>query len=266
MSKTINNYQIISKIASGGMSEVYLAQDINTGKKVAIKILDAKLSIDPDYLYRFKKEASICKQLDHENIVKIISYGTFKNNYYIAYEYIEGITLDKFIKQYNLTITQIEKLSVQILKALSYAHSKNIIHRDIKPSNIIIEDQTVKILDFGIAKQQLAATVTKTGLFMGSPHYVSPEQIEGHDIDNRSDIYSFGIVLYEMIQGTVPFSADTPWGIIRAHLDKKEPEITKYAPIFLKEVVYKCLSKRRQDRFKSADDIISVILNREEIG
>jgi len=266
MSKTINNYQIISKIASGGMSEVYLAQDINTGKKVAIKILDAKLSIDPDYLYRFKKEASICKQLDHENIVKIISYGAFKNNYYIAYEYIEGITLDKFIKQYNLTITQIEKLSVQILKALSYAHSKNIIHRDIKPSNIIIEDQTVKILDFGIAKQQLAATVTKTGLFMGSPHYVSPEQIEGHDIDNRSDIYSFGIVLYEMIQGTVPFSADTPWGIIRAHLDKKEPEITKYAPIFLKEVVYKCLSKRRQDRFKSADDIISVILNREEIG
>ncbi|MBM3708091.1 MAG: serine/threonine protein kinase [Actinobacteria bacterium] len=266
MAKTINNYQIISKIASGGMSEVYLAQDINTGKKVALKILDAKLSIDPEYLGRFKKEASICKQLDHENIVKIISYGTFNDSYYIAYEYIQGVTLDKYIKQNDLTVSQIESISVQILKALSYAHLKNIIHRDIKPSNIIIEDQTVKILDFGIAKQQLAATMTKTGLFMGSPHYVSPEQIEGHDIDNRSDIYSFGIVLYEMIQGTVPFSAETPWGIIRAHLDKKEPEITKDVPIYLKEVVSKCLSKRKQDRFRSADEIIAVILNKEEIG
>jgi len=266
MAKTINNYQIISKIASGGMSEVYLAQDINTGTKVALKILDAKLSIDPEYLGRFKKEASICKQLDHENIVKIISYGTFNESYYIAYEYIEGITLDKYIKKQSLTVSQIENISVQILKALSYAHTKNIIHRDIKPSNIIIEGQTVKILDFGIAKQQLAATVTRSGLFMGSPHYVSPEQIEGHDIDNRSDIYSFGIVLYEMIEGTVPFSADTPWGIIRAHLDKKEPEITKDVPAYLKEIVSKCLAKKRQDRFKSADEVISVIESKEEIG
>jgi serine/threonine protein kinase len=266
MIKKINNYQILSKIASGGMSEVYLADDTKTGKKVALKILDAKLSIDPEYLHRFKKEASICQQLDHKNIVKILSYGTFEESYYITYEYIEGITLDKLIRQKNLTITEIENISIQLLAGLSYAHSKNIIHRDIKPSNIIIENKTVKILDFGIAKQELAATVTKSGLFMGSPHYVSPEQIEGHDIDYRSDIYSFGIVLYEMIEGRVPFSADTPWGIIRAHLDKKAPEITKDTPSYLKEVVLKCLSKRREDRFKSANEIISVIANKEEIG
>ena len=266
MIKKINNYQILSKIASGGMSEVYLADDIETGKKVALKILDAKLSIDPEYLHRFKKEAAICQQLDHKNIVKILSYGTFEESYYIAYEYIEGITLDKLIRQKDLTITQIEKISIQLLEALSYAHSKSIIHRDIKPSNIIIENKTVKILDFGIAKQELAATVTKSGLFMGSPHYVSPEQIEGHDIDYRSDLYSFGIVLYEMIEGRVPFSADTPWGIIRAHLDKKAPEITKDVPSYLKEVVLKCLSKRKEDRFKSANEIISVIVNKEEIG
>ena len=266
MIKKINNYQILSKIASGGMSEVYLAVDTETGKKVALKILDAKLSIDPKYLHRFKKEASICQQLDHKNIVKILSYGTFEESYYIAYEYIEGITLDKLLRQKDLTIAQIEKISIQLLAGLSYAHSKNIIHRDIKPSNIIIEKGVVKILDFGIAKQELAATVTKSGLFMGSPHYVSPEQIEGHDIDYRSDIYSFGIVLYEMIEGRVPFSADTPWGIIRAHLDKKAPEITKDTPSYLKEVVLKCLSKRKEDRFKSANEIISVIVNKEEIG
>jgi tRNA A-37 threonylcarbamoyl transferase component Bud32 len=266
MIKKINNYQILSKIASGGMSEVYLAVDTETGKKVALKILDAKLSIDPEYLHRFKKEASICQQLDHKNIVKILSYGTFEESYYIAYEYIEGITLDKLLRQKDLTIAQIEKISIQLLAGLSYAHSKNIIHRDIKPSNIIIEKGVVKILDFGIAKQELAATVTKSGLFMGSPHYVSPEQIEGHDIDYRSDIYSFGIVLYEMIEGRVPFSADTPWGIIRAHLDKKAPEITKDTPSYLKEVVLKCLSKRKEDRFKSANEIISVIVNKEERG
>ncbi|MHB8276975.1 MAG: protein kinase domain-containing protein [Candidatus Humimicrobiaceae bacterium] len=266
MIKKINDYQILSKIASGGMSEIYLADDISSGKKVALKILDAKLSIDPEYLHRFKKEASICQQLDHKNIVKILSYGTFKESYYIAYEYIEGITLDKLIRQKNITITEIENISVQILEALSFAHSKNIIHRDIKPSNIMIEDGTVKILDFGIAKQELASTVTKAGLFMGSPHYVSPEQIEGHDIDYRSDLYSFGIVLYEMIEGKVPFSADTPWGIIRAHLDKNIPEITKDIPIYLKEIVLKCLSKSKEDRFKSANEIISVIKNKEETG
>jgi len=266
MIKKINNYQIISKIASGGMSEVYLADDISSGKKVALKILDAKLSVNPEYLRRFKKEASICQQLDHKNIVKIRSFGTFEESYYIAYEYIEGITLDKLIRQKDLTITEIENISIQILEGLSFAHSKNIIHRDIKPSNIMIEDGTVKILDFGIAKQELSVTVTKTGLFMGSPHYVSPEQIEGHDIDYRSDLYSFGIVLYEIIEGKVPYSADTPWGIIRAHLDKNIPEITKDIPIYLKEIVLKCMSKRKEDRFKSANEIISVIKNKEEIG
>ncbi|MHB8276977.1 MAG: serine/threonine-protein kinase [Candidatus Humimicrobiaceae bacterium] len=266
MIKKINNYQILSKIASGGMSEVYLAGDISSGKKVALKILDAKLSVNPEYLRRFKKEASICQQLDHKNIVKIRSFGTFEESYYIAYEYIEGITLDKLIRQKDLTITEIENISIQILEGLSFAHSKNIIHRDIKPSNIMIEDGTVKILDFGIAKQEHSVTVTKTGLFMGSPHYVSPEQIEGHDIDYRSDIYSFGIVLYEMIEGKVPFSADTPWGIIRAHLDKNIPEITKDIPVYLKEIVLKCMSKRKEDRFKSANEIISVINNKEETG
>src|SRR5665647_2249663 len=139
MLKKINNYQIISKIASGGMSDVYLAHDLITGKKIALKILDAKLSINPEYLHRFKKEASICQQLNHKNIVKILSYGTFKENYYIAYEYIEGMTLDKLIRQRNMTIPEIENISIQILEALSCAHSKNIIHRDIKPSNIMIE-------------------------------------------------------------------------------------------------------------------------------
>ncbi len=266
MIKKIANYTIISKIASGGMSEVYLASDASSGENIALKVLDSKLSIDPEYLNRFKKEAHICKQLNHKNIVKIISYGTFKEHYYIAYEYIEGITLDKLIKEKDLSITEIENIAVQILEALSYAHSKNIVHRDIKPSNIMIKDGNVKILDFGIAKQELSSTVTKTGLFMGSPHYVSPEQIEGFDIDYKSDLYSFGVVLYEMIEKKVPFSADTPWAVIRAHLDKKAPDITKDIPVYLKEIINKCLSKKREDRFKSANEIIDVINSKEELS
>lgn len=262
MQKNLKNYTILSKIASGGMSEVYLAQDKNSLTKVALKILDSKLSIDPEYVHRFKKEASISSQLFHKNIVKILDYGTFEDSYYIAYEYIEGITLDKYIKQKSLTVPEIENIAIQILEGLSYAHSKNIVHRDIKPSNIMIEDGTVKILDFGIAKQELASTVTKTGLFMGSPHYVSPEQIEGRGIDYRSDIYSFGVVLYEIIEGKVPFSSDTPWGIIRAHLDKKIPEITQDAPYYLKEIVRKCLLKGKEYRPKSAQEIIELIKNR----
>ena len=156
MSKIINNYQTISKLASGGMSEGYLATSIKTGKKVAVKILDSKLSMDSEYLNRFKKEVLICKQLDHRNIVKIISYGIYTDNNYITYDYIQGITLDKLMKKKNLTPIQVEHISLQILEALAYAHLKNIIHRDIKPSNIMIQNNTVKILDFGIAKQQFA--------------------------------------------------------------------------------------------------------------
>ena len=255
-----SKYNIISLLGTGGMSEVCLAQNTRTGKKVAIKILDKKLSKDEEYIKRFKREIEISKTLTHPNIVKIISYGVDKGSYYIIYEHIDGLTLDKYIKSKKLSIKEIEDITLQILKGLFYAHSNNIIHRDIKPSNIMVsQDGNVKILDFGIAKATTRSTITKTGMFMGSPHYTSPEQIDGKKVDHRTDIYSLGIVLYEMVAGKVPFQADTPLGFVRAHLDKTVPKINNMIPSYLEEIVYKCLAKNPTDRFSSAEEIAKII-------
>ena len=259
MNKTfINKYKILKLLGAGGMSEVYLAENTKTGKKVAIKILEKRLSQDPEYIKRFSREIEISKELNHPNIVKILSYGKYRSNYYIVYEYIKGITLEKYMKNKKMTIEDIDKISIQILKGLIYAHSKGVVHRDIKPSNVMIEDELVKVLDFGIARATTKSTITSTGLFLGSPNYVSPEQIESPNVDSRTDMYSFGILLYEMVTGKVPFSADTPWGIIRAHLDKPVPKMSKDIPYYLSEIIYKCLEKEPQDRFGSLDDIINI--------
>ena len=256
----ISKYKLISLLGTGGMSEVYLAHDTRTGTKVAIKILDKKLSKDPEYIKRFKREVEISKTLSHPNIIKIISCGTDKGRYYIVYEYIEGLTLDKYIKSKKLSIKEIEEVTLQILKGLSYAHSKNIIHRDIKPSNIMIsKDGMIKILDFGIARATARSTITKTGMFMGSPHYTSPEQIDGKKIDHRTDIYSLGIVLYEMVTGKVPFQADTPLGFVKAHSYKQVPKIKRKIPSYLGEIIYKCLEKRPDDRYGSVKKIFDFI-------
>ena len=255
----ISKYKLISLLGTGGMSKVYLGQNTKTSNKVAIKILNESLSSDPQYIKRFKREVEISRTLSHPNIIKIISCGTDKGRYYIVYEYIEGLTLDKYIKSKKLSIKEIEEVALQILKGLSCAHSKNIIHRDIKPSNIMISNGNVKILDFGIARATTKSTITKTGMFMGSPHYTSPEQINGKKIDYRTDIYSLGIVLYEMVTGKVPFTADTPLGFVRAHLDKPVPKIKRKIPSYFEEMIYKCLEKRPDDRYKSVKEISSII-------
>ena len=262
MKKHIGQYTLLSLLGTGGMSEVYLAQDTKTGTKVALKILDKKLSKDEDYIKRFKREIEISKTLSHPNIVKIISYGTDKGRYYIVYEYIEGLTLDRYTRSKRLSISEIEDITLKILQGLSYAHSKGIIHRDIKPSNIMISkdrDVKIKILDFGIARAITRSTITKTGMFMGSPHYSSPEQIRGRKIDNRTDIYSLGIVLYEMIVGKVPFDSEEPWGITRAHIDDKVPKIVKRVPPYLKGLIYRCLAKDPSNRFSSSEEISEII-------
>lgn len=261
MSKTFaKTYEVLSLLGTGGMSEVYLAQNTKTGIKVAIKILDKKLLRDEDYIKRFKREVEISKTLSHPNIVKIISYGTEKGNYYIVYEHIDGQTLDKYIKSRRLSIKKIENITLQILQGLSHAHSKGIIHRDIKPSNIMIsKGGTVKILDFGIARATTKSTITKTGMFIGSPHYTSPEQIDGKKVDVRTDIYSLGIVMYEMVEGRVPFESDTPWGVVRAHLDKPLPRIKRKVPNYIQDVIYRCLEKNPSDRFSSIDEIGNTI-------
>ena len=268
MPKTFaKTYNLLSLLGTGGMSEVYLAQDIKTGIKVAIKILDRKLSKNEEYIKRFKREVEISKTLSHPNIVKIISYGTDKGRYYIVYEYLEGLTLDRYIKSKKLQIDEIEDITLQILNGLSYAHSKNIIHRDIKPSNIMISGNgKIKILDFGIARASSRSTITKTGMFMGSPHYISPEQADSKKLDYRTDIYSFGVVIYELLTGKVPFDANTPWGIVHKHIYDRPPNISKVSkniPSYLSKIVTRCLSKKPSDRYLSVSEIISIIKSSE---
>jgi len=253
------NYKILSLIGIGGMSKVYLAQDIKNNTNVAIKILDEKLFSDPDYIKRLSREIEISKELSHPNIVKVLSWGKYKNNNYIVYEYIKGVTLNKYIKNKKLSSREIDKIMFGILSGLSYAHSKNVIHRDIKPSNIMVSEEGIKILDFGIAKQVTKSTITRAGLFMGSPHYVSPEQIEGQKIDARSDIYSFGVMMYEVVTGKVPFDLENNWATIRAHLDKPVPRISKKVPDYLSYIIYKCMEKKPSDRFDSVSEIVKVI-------
>ena len=263
MQRNINKYKFLSLLGAGGMSKVYLAKDNKTGKEVAVKILNESLSFDPEYIKRFKREIEISKTLNHPNIVKIISYGKDKDSYYIVYEHIQGFTLDKYIKTKRLSVREIENIILQILEGLSYAHSKGIIHRDIKPSNIMIsKDGKVKILDFGIARATTRSTITKTGMFMGSPDYVSPEQADGKKISATSDLYSFGILFFEMLSKRLPFSSDTPWGIVNKHINEAPPDISKIVkdiPPYLSHIVAKCLVKSPSGRFSSADEIISVL-------
>jgi Serine/threonine protein kinase len=264
-----NNYEILKLIGTGGMSKVYLAQDINNSSLSALKIIDEKLLSDPEYLKRFSREIQISKNLTHPNIVSLIDYGNEGNTYYIIFEYIQGITLDKYLKTHKPTIKEIEGISLQILEGLSYAHSKGIIHRDIKPQNILItKDNHVKITDFGIAKAISSATITTTGAFIGSPAYISPEQAKGDkEIDYRSDIYSFGIVLYEMLSGSVPFSADTPWGLITKHINVP-PDMSmlpRDTPNHMLHIISKSLAKDADNRFGTVNEIIGIIRGQSEM-
>jgi len=268
--KKISSYKILELIGKGGMSHVYLGRNIKTGSLAAIKILRKQYTQEEDYINRFfTREVEVTKSLHHKNIVNLFGYGKSRDIYYLVYEYIQGVTLDKYIKNSKKpSIKTIENIALQILSGLSYAHSLGIIHRDIKPQNILITNQGIaKITDFGIAKALSSTTITQTGMFMGSPGYISPEQadpnlIKGEKLDIRSDIYSMGILLFEMLTGKLPFTSDTPWGIVHKHIKEPAPNIktlNKNIPDYLSYIVMKCLVKDRNGRFKSVNEIANII-------
>lgn len=247
LGKIISTYKLIEVIGTGGMSTVYLGRNMNTGHLTAVKILKEQYTQDENYIKKFFiREIDANKKLNHRNIVKLLSYGKKYNRYYLIYEFIEGLSLDKFlVKNKRLPIKVIENIVLQILSGLSHAHSLSIVHRDIKPQNILVtKSGIVKITDFGIAKAVSSATITQTGIFMGSPAYISPEQAKGEKkIDRRSDIYSLGVVLFEMLAKKLPFKADTTWGIVNKHINEPAPNISRLAkniPDYLSYIVSKC--------------------------
>jgi serine/threonine protein kinase len=268
----IRDYRIVEKLGEGGMGTVYLAEDIMLERKVALKILNPLLTKESHFTDRFRHEAKIQASLIHPNIVSLYNYFREGDNYCMVMEYVEGDTLKHLISG---TGPMPEQRAVwilnQLLEAVGFAHKKGIIHRDIKPSNILItKDDDVKILDFGIAKILQDKGLTKTGTKMGTVYYMSPEQIKAvKDIDHRTDIYSLGITLYEMLSGRVPFNVDTDsdFEIMNEIVssDLKDPrEYYPHISSWVVNVLFDSVKKDRNKRIQNADDFRNRLLSKEE--
>jgi eukaryotic-like serine/threonine-protein kinase len=272
---TLSHYRIVSKIGAGGMGEVYLAHDTKLDRKVAIKFLSEEFSKDSDKLKRFIQEAKAASALSHPNILTVHEIGEVDGKNYIATELIDGHTLrEQLLKKAPLPINKILKLGVQIAEALSAAHEAGITHRDIKPENIMIRrDGYVKVLDFGLAKLSLPEGTaagpeeatrfqvnTNPGIVMGTVFYMSPEQARGNPTDARTDIWSLGVVLYEMLAQRVPFSGETVNHTVVAILEK-EPVLPKTTPAELQRILRKALTKDVEMRYQSARDLLIDLKN-----
>src|SRR5450759_4229114 len=273
---TLSHYRIVSKIGAGGMGEVYLAQDTKLDRKVAIKFLHEEFSKDADKLGRFIQEAKAASALNHPNILTVYEIGEVDGKNYIATELIEGQTLREHLShKESLQLNQILKIGVKVAAALSAAHQAGIIHRDIKPENIMLrKDGYAKVLDFGLAKlsepvatgsagSEDATRVqvnTTPGMVMGTVSYMSPEQARGKETDARTDIWSLGVVLYEMLAGKVPFTGETINHTIVSILEK-EPLLLEKVPGELQRIVRKSMTKDVEMRYQSARDLLIDLKN-----
>lgn len=257
-----NRYRILSKIGVGGMADVYKGEDTLLGRPVAIKILHANFASDDEFVSRFKREAQAAGKLNHPNIVNMYDVGYDQDMHYIIMEYVDGETLKEYItRHHRLSIDEAVKITISIGEGLEHAHAMGIVHCDIKPHNVIITNTgRVKVTDFGIARAMNSTnTVMYTNSIMGSAHYLSPEQASGKSIDGNTDIYSLGVVLYEMLTGKVPFEGDTPIAVALKHVREKVIPPTRYNPSIpplLESVVLKALAKNPADRFESISEMM----------
>ena len=258
--KINDRYEIIKTIGEGGMANVYLAEDTILERKVAIKVLRGDLSNDEKFIRRFKREALSVSNLSHPNIVEVYDVGEEDGNYYIVMEYIEGKTLKQLLqKRGALTLNEVIDIMTQLTDGLAHAHEAYIIHRDIKPQNIMIEDNgLVKITDFGIAMALNSTQLTQTNSVMGSVHYLPPEQANGKGSTVKSDIYSLGILMYELLTGSVPFKGDTAVEIALKHMKEKIPSIRKQNPTIpqsVENIVLKATAKNPKNRYDNVRDM-----------
>jgi serine/threonine protein kinase/Tfp pilus assembly protein PilF len=255
--KTILHYHIIKELGRGGMGVVYLAEDTKLKRNVAIKFLPQQVSSDLEQKKRFELEAQAAASINHSNITTIHAIEESGNDVFIVMEYIDGIELKDKIKSDPIPVKDTIKIAIQIAEGLEAAHRKGIVHRDIKSQNIMITGEgKVKIMDFGLAKVGQGTQLTKVGSTVGTAAYMSPEQAKGEEIDNRTDIWSFGVVLYEMLTGKMPFKGDYEQAVIYSILNEK-PEIEGNISEPMKYIITKALTKDKKDRYQTASEILS---------
>ncbi len=259
--KILNRYQIIEKIGSGGMGVVWKADDLVLDRSVALKVLRSELSEDDDFVWRFRREARAAASLSHSNIVSVYDVGEDQGLHFFVMELVEGQTLrDKLNKEKKLEYKTALEIAEQISLGLAHAHNNGIIHRDIKPENILLtESSQVKVADFGIARALGAVSHTSTDIVVGSASYLSPEQAKNGLVSAQSDLYSLGVVLYEMLVGKPPFAGDSPVAVALQHLEASPPPISDMLPTIPHEIdvlILKALAKKPNDRFQSANEML----------
>ncbi len=249
-------YRVVRKLGGGGMADVYLCEDLTLGRNVAIKVLLQRYLNDPTFVERFRREAKAAAGLNQQNLVSIYDWGEVDGTYYIAMEYVEGETLKDLIRRRGrLSGNESVAVTLQLLAAVDFAHRSGIVHRDIKPQNIMIDPHgTAKVMDFGIARAGDSG-MTEAGSILGTAQYLAPEQAKGYPVDERSDLYSVGVCLYEMLTGTVPFKGDSAVTVALKHVNEVpvEPsELVPGMPYALNQIVLKAMAKDPADRYQSA--------------
>ena len=255
-----DRYEIIRSIGEGGMANVYLAQDTILDRKVAVKILRGDLAEDEKFVRRFQREDISASSLNDPNIVEVYDVGEDDGKYFIVMEYVQGLTLKQLIKKRgSLTLPEVQDIMLQLTSAVAHAHESYIIHRDIKPQNVIIlEDGRVKIMDFGIAVALNAGEFTQTNSVMGTVYYIPPEQANGASATTKSDIYSLGILMYELVTGHVPFKGDNPVEVAIKHMNEEIPSICEYDPEMpqsIENIILRASAKNPKNRYDSAWDM-----------
>src|SRR5947208_14555238 len=212
-------YKVLSRLGAGGMADVFLVEDQQLGRKVALKLLHRRFAADPGFVERFRREAQAAAGLQHPHVVSVYDRGAYDDTYYIAMEYLPGRSLKQLIRdEAPLDPVRAINITLQILKAARFAHRRGVIHRDLKPHNVIVDESDhAKVTDFGIARAG-ASDMTETGSIMGTAQYLSPEQAQGHAVSARSDLYSIGVILYELLTGRLPFEADSAVSIALKHV------------------------------------------------
>src|SRR5438034_9548814 len=274
--RTIGHYKISKRIGTGGMGEVYLATDMTAGRKAALKLLPERFTGDAERLKRFEQEARALVGLKHPNSLTMYEIGADPSTHYIASELIEGETLRQSLMRGRMELSEAVDVAIQVASALAAAHQTGIVHRDIKPENIMLRpDGYVKVLDFGIAKlaeQEVPATIptgealllveTNLGSVLGTVRYMSPEQAYGAPVDKRTDVWSLGVVLYDMVTGHAPFTGETPGEVMASILGTEPPPLTSsiaQTPAELEQIVSKALDKEREGRYQSAHELLEAL-------